>query len=390
LHLAAHGHEVVIADNLERRRIDAELGVDSLTPIQPMLTRVNTWNMLGKGAPLRFIYLDVVEEYDHLLKVLDNFRPDAIVHFAEQRSAPYSMKSPAHKRYTVNANVNATHNVLDAIVETGITCHLVHLGTMGVYGYDGADVAIPEGYLNVTYPDLHGEAVSREILYPANPGSIYHLTKTLDQLLFQFYCKNDELRITDLHQGIVWGTQTTETRLHDNLINRFDYDGDFGTVLNRFLMQAAVGHPLTVHGTGGQTRAFINIQDTVQCIRLAVETPPEASNRVRVMNQMTECHRVRDLAKQVQAVTGADILYVDNPRREADENELIVQNDQLLKLGLEPITLRAGLLDESLNIATRFRDRCDLDKIPCVSRWTSENKLPDVSDTNAGKLSECA
>src|SRR6185437_5775478 len=207
---------------------------------------------------------------------------------------------------------------------------------MGVYGYRSAGARIPEGYLTVRVDGPDGEDIEREILYPADAGSVYHATKTLDQLLFAFYAKNDELRITDLHQGIVWGTETPETVLDERLMNRFDYDGDYGTVLNRFLMQAAIGYPLTVHGTGGQTRAFIHIQDTVRCIQLAAENPPEHGDRVRVFNQMTECHRVVDLAKLVQSLTGAEIDYLENPRKEAAENELYVENSHLVELGLNP------------------------------------------------------
>jgi UDP-sulfoquinovose synthase len=195
------------------------------------------------------------------------------------------------------------------------------------------------------------------------------MTKTLDQLLFAFYAKNDGLRITDLHQGIVWGTQTPQTVRDDRLINRFDYDGDYGTVLNRFLMQAAIGHPLTVHGTGGQTRAFIHIKDTVRCIEIAIENPPAAGEKPLVLNQMTECHRVLDLAKMVSDITGADIAYLPNPRREAEENELIVRNDQFLALGLDPTTLSEGLLGEVTDVAARYRDRADLRKIVARSVW---------------------
>ena len=229
-----------------------------------------------------------------------------------------------------------------------------HLGTMGVYGYGAAGVKIPEGYLTVRMEADDGGEVEKEILFPASPGSVYHTTKTLDQLLFAFYNKNDEIRVTDLHQGIVWGTQTAETRLDERLINRFDYDGDYGTVLNRFLMQGAVGYPLTVHGTGGQTRAFIHLQDTVRCIELAIEHPPERGDRVRIFNQMTEVHRVIDLAGLVSRLTGAEVDLLGNPRKEADENDLSVENENLLGLGLDPITLEEDLLQEVTEIAERY------------------------------------
>ena len=278
------------------------------------------------------------------------------------------MKSPAHKRYTVDNNLNSTHDVLAAMVELDIDAHLIHLGTMGVYGYGTAGMQIPEGYLDVKV-DVNGTLHDQQILYPVNPGSVYHLTKTQDQLFFQFYNKNDQVRVTDLHQGIVWGTQTPETELDEKLINRFDYDGDYGTVLNRFLMQSAVDHPLTVHGTGGQTRAFIHITDTCKCIELAVNNPPAKGERVHILNQMTETHRVRDLAKIISDLTGAEIAFVKNPRNEANENDLFVCNDNFLGLGLEPVTLSQGLLKEVTEISTKFAHRSDGSKIPCISLW---------------------
>ena len=372
VNLAEQNHDVIIVDNLSRRKIDIDLEVESLTPIASITERLSAWEEIG-GKPMRFFNMDISKQYQKLLNLLIDEKPDSVIHFAEQRAAPYSMKSSFTKRYTVDNNVNGTHNLLAAIVESNLDIHVVHLGTMGVYGYGShRGATIPEGYLKVEVPQPDGSRFEEEILHPASPGSVYHMTKTLDQLLFLYYNKNDLVRITDLHQGIVWGTNTDATLKDPRLTNRFDYDGDYGTVLNRFLMQAAIGYPLSVHGTGGQTRAFIHIKDSVKCVQLALENPPKPGERVKIFNQMTESHQVGELAKKVASLTGADINYLPNPRNEAVENDLIVDNKCFIELGLNPTTLDNGLLEEVVEVAKKYSNRCDLKRIPCVSSWTKK------------------
>lgn len=372
LYLSEKGHDITIVDNLSHRQIDVLLEVESLTPIATISERLNTWEKVS-GKKIKFINIDIAKEYDKLLDLLKEEKPEAIVHFAEQRAAPYSMKNSKTKRYTVDNNVNATHNLLCALVEADLDAHIVHLGTMGVYGYGWSGSApIPEGYISVKVDTPEGE-ISREILHPANPGSVYHMTKTLDQLLFAFYAKNDSVRVTDLHQGIVWGTQTPETSRNEKLINRFDYDGDYGTVLNRFLMEAAIGYPLTVYGSGGQTRAFIHIKDTVRCIEIAIKNPPKRGERPKIFNQMTETHGINELAKLIAKLTGVKIEYLPNPRNEADKNDLVVENTQFLALGLEPTTLSEGLMEEVEDVAKKYIKRIDKNKIPARSLWRAKN-----------------
>ncbi|MFK7874357.1 MAG: NAD-dependent epimerase/dehydratase family protein [Paracoccaceae bacterium] len=363
LHLAELGHDVTIVDNLSRRSIGEKLSAPSLTPIRPIKERIAAANTVGDVA---FEFCDIANEYEKLKKIFARVEPDTVIHFAEQRSAPYSMLGCMERTYTINNNVSGTNNILSALVCLKHRPHLIHLGTMGVYGYNDDFGEIPEGYLDVEVSQT-GKKVN--IPYPGNPGSIYHLTKVLDHQLMQFYAKNWGFRITDLHQGIVWGTETPITKSDPALMNRFDYDGEFGTVLNRMISQAQIDHPLTVYGSGGQSRAFIHIQDTVKCIALAVENPPEPETRIQVFNQVAEVHSVGDLAQMISVKTGTKINYMENPRKELPSNNLRVSNKGLCSLGFDPITLDDTLVDEIEQTVVRYADRLDRDVIFSNARW---------------------
>jgi UDP-sulfoquinovose synthase len=354
LHLSARGQTVAIVDNFVRRQWDHELGAQTLTPILPLGDRLRTWARLtGKTIDL---FVGDVMDYDFLASVMQQFEPETIIHFAEQRSAPYSMIDRKHAVFTQTNNVIGTLNVLFAMREIQPDCHLIKLGTMGEYGTPNID--IEEGYIEIEH---NGR---RDLLpFPKQPGSFYHLSKVHDSHNMMFACKVWGLRATDLNQGIVYGTMTDEIGLDEALINRLDYDEVFGTVLNRFCVQAAIGQPLTVYGKGGQTRGFLDIRDTVRCIELACLNP-SAAGECRVFNQFTEQFSVVDIAVKVREAgkdlgMKVEIDHIPDPRVESEQHYYNAKHSKLLDLGLQPHYLSESLLDSLMNIALRYRDRID-------------------------------
>ena len=363
LHLSEVGHEVGIVDNLVRRQYDQELGVESLVPIEALDVRVAAWREItGKKIAT---YVGDLCDADFTYRVVREFAPDAIVHFAEQRAAPYSMIDRAHAVYTQSNNVIGTLNVLYAIAETDPEIHLVKLGTMGEYGTPNID--IEEGWLTVN----HNGRTDR-VLFPKRPGSFYHLSKVHDSHNIEFACRIWGIRATDLNQGVVYGQQTDETVRDPRLDTRFDYDAVFGTVLNRFIILAALGQPLTVYGDGSQTRGLIDIRDTAECIRLAVENPAERGE-FRVFNQMTESMSVLDIAKLVADLhpNAVEVDHLDNPRVEAEQHYYKVTHTGLVSLGLQPHLLSDTLLTSLYAIADRWKHRADIAAMRPTVRWRS-------------------
>ena len=355
LYLSRRGHEVAIVDNYLRRQWDFELGAQTLTPIQPLTERLRVWQELtGKSIDL---FVGDVTDYSFLSSVFQDFNPGAVIHFAEQRAAPYSMIDRKHAVFTQVNNVVGTLNVLFAIREFQPDCHLIKLGTMGEYGTPNID--IEEGYIRIEH-----NGRSDVLPFPKQPGSFYHLSKVHDSHNMMFACKIWGLRATDLNQGVVYGTVTAETAMDEALINRLDYDDVFGTVLNRFCVQAAMGHPLTVYGKGGQTRGFLDIRDTVRCVELACLNPAKPGE-CRVFNQFTERFSVLELAQMVQTAgqkigLEVEIDHIPTPRVEAEQHYYNAKHSKLIDLGLQPHYLSDALLDSLLNITVKYQDRVDI------------------------------
>ncbi|HEY6319821.1 MAG TPA: NAD-dependent epimerase/dehydratase family protein [Acidimicrobiia bacterium] len=381
LHLSDVGHDLAIGDNFVRRQYDHEMGVESLVPIETLRTRVQTWTEYSGRAI--GVYVVDLQRAEEVYAAIRDFRPDTIIHFAEQRAAPYSMIDRAHAVATQVNNVVGTLNVLYAIKEVDPSIHLVKLGTMGEYGTPNID--IEEGWLEITH-----KGRSDRVLFPKRPGSFYHLSKVHDSHNIEFACRAWDLRATDLNQGIVYGQRTAQTALDPRLATRLDYDAIFGTVLNRFIIQAVLGEPLTVYGSGNQTRGIIDIRDTVECLRLTVEHPA-GPGEYRVFNQLTETMSVAELAKVVaSAYPGAtDVEFVDNPRVEAEEHYYQVTHQALVDLGLEPHYLSETLIESMFGIVERYQDRVDRDAlVPLVNWRRASNPVRLPSSLSAGEPGE--
>lgn len=370
LYLSAQGHSVSIVDNFARRQWDYELGVQTLTPIRPLVDRLRVWQELtGKVINL---HVGDITDYDFTASVIQDASPEAVIHFAEQRSAPYSMIDRKHAVFTQTTNVVGTLNLLFALREFQPDCHLVKLGTMGEYGTPNID--IEEGYITIEH-----NGRSDVLPFPKQPGSFYHLSKVHDSHNMMFACRTWGLRATDLNQGVVYGTVTDEVAMDEALINRFDYDEVFGTVLNRFCVQAAIGHPLTVYGKGGQTRGFLDIRDTVRCLELACLNPADRGE-CRVFNQFTEQFSVLDLANLVrdaghQLGLKVEIQNIPDPRVEKEEHYYNARHSKLLDLGLQPHLLSDALLDSLLNIAIEYRDGVDASILMPQVDWRAGNNI---------------
>ena len=361
MYLSRHGHEVAVLDNCVRRQYDHELGSGSLVPIESLRTRVRVWEELT-GKRIDVFHGDLCDA-EFTYDVINGWHPESVVHFAEQRAAPYSMIDRKHAVYTQVNNVTGTLNLMFAVGELDRDIHIVKLGTMGEYGQPNID--IEEGWLEVTH-----KGRTDRVLYPKKPGSFYHLSKVHDSHNLEFGCRIWDLRVTDLNQGVVYGQQTDETAMDPRLATRLDYDAVFGTVLNRFAIQAVLGLPLTVYGGGSQTRAVLDIRDTVECIRLACENPADRGE-FRVFNQATESFSLSEIAKVVaDSYPGSvSIENVENPRVEVENHYYNFKHTALESLGLEPHLLSETLFQSMFGIIEQHRDRVDLELLTPTVNW---------------------
>jgi UDP-sulfoquinovose synthase len=361
MYLAARGHEIAVVDDLSKRQLEAEVGFSPLWPIPPFAQRILTWNKTATNHQMRMWICNIAMNRSLLYKIIDEFSPEAVVHYAEQPSAPYSMMTAKAAVDTQLNNVSGTLNLIMAILHHNVDCHIVKLGTMGEYGTPNID--IEEGWLDVTH-----EGRTDRVLFPKRPGSWYHLSKVHDSHNLEFACRTWGLRVTDLNQGIVYGTGTDETWLSSELSTSFHYDAIFGTVINRFITQAVAGSPLTVYGSGSQTRGFLDIRDTICCIELACETPPDAGT-FRVINQFTESFSINDLAGAVQELTGCEITHLENPRVEQEDHYYNAKHTALEDLGLKPHLLIKETLEDMIRQVKRYKKAINPEAFRPTVKW---------------------
>lgn len=376
LYLSSKGHEILILDNFQRRHFDLEQNFASLVPIYSLQERIAAWKEVS-GRQIQFCIGDATD-YACVARLFHDFQPEAVVHFAEQRSAPYSMIDRQHAVFTQTNNIVGTLNILYAIKEFAPDCHLVKLGTMGEYGTPNID--IEEGFI-----EIHHKGRSDMLPYPKQPNSMYHLSKVHDSHNIMFCCKVWGLRATDLNQGIVYGVETDETRLDPRLATRFDYDQIYGTALNRFCAQAATAYPLTVYGQGQQVRGYLNLRDTIRCIELALNSEPRAGE-YRVFNQMTEQFSLLQLARMVEeqgrsAGLEVQLAHHTNPRVEAEQHYYNATHSRLLELGLEPHLLSGVVLDSLIGLAIKHRERIDRGFILPTVNWRAT-----MNEVNPGQV----
>jgi UDP-sulfoquinovose synthase len=375
MRFSARGHQVAVVDNFLRRRYHTEQATDSLTPIRSLQERADTWRELTNRTIA--LHIGDVNDYSFFEQVMIDFRPDAVIHYGEQPSAPWSMRSRRHAVETQANNVLGTLNVLFAIRDHVPECHLIKLGTMGEYGTPNID--IEEGFI-----EIHHNGRKDVLPYPKQPGSFYHLSKVHDSHNIIFACRVWGLRATDLNQGVVYGIETDESRIDERLCTRFDYDESFGTALNRFCVQAIAGHPLTVYGLGGQTRGFLNIRDTLQCVELTAGNPPP-HGEYRVFNQFTEQFSVLQLAEIVQRAARelgieVQISHIPDPRVEKEEHYYNARHSKLTELGLEPHLLSEELVESMLKVIVKFRERIDAGAILPKIKWDPERPRAPITE----------
>jgi UDP-sulfoquinovose synthase len=379
MRFSARGHEVFVVDNFSRRRWHHEQSTDSLTPIRPLAERIEAWREHSGREIVPFV--GNIEDGEFLDRVVTETLPEAVVHYGEQPSAPYSMASRRHAVETQYTNVIGTLNLLFSLRDLCPSCHLVKLGTMGEYGTPNID--IEEGFIEIEHKGR------RDVLpFPKQPGSLYHLSKVHDSHNIHFACRIWGLRATDLNQGVVYGIETDETALDERLVTRFDYDEVFGTALNRFCVQAVIGHPLTIYGKGGQTRGFLNIRDTLQCVELAVNNPAP-QGEFRVFNQFTEQFTVAELAQLVREAGeklghSVEVQSFPNPRIEMEEHYYNATNTKLLDLGLQPHLLGEELVQSMLRTIELYKHRVIERAIAPQTQWKpGELEAPSPVATRA-------